>query len=383
MKSNYDIQEIFRDAVSGNYRNLVVIEGDYREPLLEFIHEYLKVERNPSTGYYFHPWAQGSKERLNWIRSVLTTVTDIDYSSSERYLGSTFDLSIIDAVDDFRPSYVARAVETVRGGGLIILYTNRLEEGKLYRATLTRDGKVNNLFEERFRRKLLSHRGILYWKDGELIVRPYSSSEVSKPKRSRKGKYPELAKLCKTDDQVKVLDEIDFLLEEGKKLLVVTAPRGRGKSASVGLALPLLISQSKYPLSIVVTSPTYWSGAEIMRFSEMSLKALHKRFRKVISRDGKILSLEVGENRIRWLPPDLARDQHGDILVVDEAAALGKEFADYVLRRWDKVALVTTVHGYEGSGKIFLKIFDSYDGEHDVQRLKLDFPVRYGKGDPV
>ncbi|BBL46245.1 tRNA(Met) cytidine acetyltransferase TmcA [Metallosphaera sedula] len=383
MKSNYDIQEIFRDAVSGNYRNLVVIEGDYREPLLEFIHEYLKVERNPSTGYYFHPWAQGSKERLNWIRSVLTTVTDIDYSSSERYLGSTFDLSIIDAVDDFRPSYAARAVETVRGGGLIILYTNRLEEGKLYRDTLTRDGKVNNLFEERFRHKLLSHRGILYWNDGELIVRPYSSSEVSKPKRSRKGKYPELAKLCKTDDQVKVLDEIDFLLEEGKKLLVVTAPRGRGKSASVGLALPLLISQSKYPLSIVVTSPTYWSGAEIMRFSEMSLKALHKRFRKVISRDGKILSLEIGESRIRWLPPELARDQHGDILVVDEAAALGKEFADYVLRRWDKVALVTTVHGYEGSGKIFLKIFDSYDGEHDVQRLKLDFPVRYGKGDPV
>ncbi|MCG3108915.1 tRNA(Met) cytidine acetyltransferase TmcA [Metallosphaera sp. J1] len=383
MKSDYDLQGIFRDAITGNYRNLVFIEGDYREPLLHFINEYLKVEKNPSVGYYFHPWIQGSKERLGWVKSLLTSVTDIDYSSSERFLGSTFDLSIIDAVDDFRPSYVARAIETVRGGGLIIIYTNNLEEGKLYKSTLARDGKVNNLFEERLRRKLLSHRGILYWREGKLVVRPYSSSEVSKPKRTRGGKYPRLAKLCRTDDQVKVLDEIDFLLEDGKKLLVVTAPRGRGKSASVGLALPLLISQSRYPLSITVTSPTYWSGAEVMRFSELSLKALGKKFRRVISRDGKVLSLETGESRIRWLPPDLAKDQHGDILVVDEAAALGREFTDYILRRWDKVALVTTVHGYEGSGKIFLKMFESYTGEHDIQRLKLDFPIRYSKGDPV
>ncbi|WP_252896609.1 GNAT family N-acetyltransferase [Metallosphaera hakonensis] len=151
----------------------------------------------------------------------------------------------------------------------------------------------------------------------------------------------------------------------------------------MGLSLPLLIELSRFPLTVVVTSPTYWSGAEIMKFSELSLNALGKRYRRVTSKDGKILSLEVGDSRIRWLPPELARDYHGDLIIVDEAASLGKEFIDYVLRRWDKVALVTTVHGYEGSGKIFLRFLDKYEGDHDIQRLKLDSPVRYSKGDPI
>jgi len=122
-----------------------------------------------------------------------------------------------------------------------------------------------------------------------------------------------------TDDQVKVVDEADLVLEEGRKLLAVTASRGRGKSASVGLALSALIGETKYPISVVVTSPSYWSGREVMRFSEVGLRALGRRYKKVESKEGKLMALEVGESRIRWLPPDLSRDADGDFIVVDEA----------------------------------------------------------------
>ncbi|MEM3946636.1 MAG: GNAT family N-acetyltransferase [Metallosphaera sp.] len=380
MRSN-ELVNLFLDSKKGYFRYLAFIEGPI-EYSLEVLREYLKVNNNPSTGYFFHPWIEGSKQRLKGFLNYLPQIVDIDYSSSQKYLGSTFDLVIIDAMDDFRPSYIARAIETVRGGGLALIYSDNIDKGKLYKSTITRDGKVSNLFENMFREEIKKHRGVIYYHN-DIYVKPFSSQEVSRPRRSRSGKHPEVAKLCVTDDQVKVLDEIDFILEEGKRLFIVTAPRGRGKSASVGLSLPVIISLSKYPLSIVVTSLNYWSGAEIMKFAEMALRAMKKRFRRNVSRDGKILSLEIGESWIRWLPPDLAKDYHGNIIVMDEAAALGKEFIDYVLRRWEKAVLVTTVHGYEGSGKIFLKVLEAYEKERNAQRLNLEFPIRYSKGDPV
>ncbi|QKR00059.1 tRNA(Met) cytidine acetyltransferase [Metallosphaera tengchongensis] len=378
-----NVHEMLEDGSRGYYRHLVVIEGEYKPFLFEIINEYLKVNKKPLVGYYFHPWIVGSKERLSIIKSKFNYVKDIDYSSSEMYLGETFDVALIDAVDDFRPSYIARAVETVRGGGIAVIFSDDIEHEKLYKSTIVRDGKSFNFFEERFRRKLEDHRGIVYYHNGDVTLRPFSSSETSRPKRTKDGRFPILSRLCATDDQVKVLDEVDFLLEEGKKLLAVTAARGRGKSASVGLSLSLLLSLSKYPVVIAVTSPTYWSGKEIMSFAEAGLRQLKKKFRAVRSKDGKLMALEAGESRIRWLPPELARDSHGDIIVIDEAAALGKEYLDYVLRRWNKVVIVSTIQGYEGSGKIFLKFLEQFQGKHDLQRLRLDSPIRYAKGDPV
>jgi len=113
------------------------------------------------------------------------------------------------------------------------------------------------------------------------------------------------------------------------------------------------------------------------------LRALGRRYKKVESKEGKLMALEVGESRIRWLPPDLSIDADGDFIVVDEAAALGIETLDYLLRKWKKGILVTTVHGYEGSSKAFLKYLSSLEERFDVQRIRLDQPVRYSKGDPL
>jgi Predicted P-loop ATPase fused to an acetyltransferase len=384
MKSSDEVRSALEKGLKGFFRNLVFIEGNqFQRAVADVVKLYLDLNPRAEAAYYFHPWAPGSKGRLRNLTSVMNSVIDIDYSSSERFLGQSFDLVLIDALDDFRPSYIMRAAETARGGGVVIIFTDNLQTMKLYKSTLVREGRVGDLFERRFIEKLKVHRGIIIVKDDQVTVRSYSPSETSRPRRTRMGKHPKVSEKCLTDDQVKVVDEADLVLEEGRKLLAVTASRGRGKSASVGLALSALIGETKYPISVVVTSPSYWSGREVMRFSEVGLRALGRRYKKVESKEGKLMALEVGESRIRWLPPDLSRDADGDFIVVDEAAALGIETLDYLLRKWKKGILVTTVHGYEGSSKAFLKYLSSLEERFDVQRIRLDQPVRYSKGDPL
>ncbi|TRM80982.1 tRNA(Met) cytidine acetyltransferase, partial [Sulfolobus sp. F3] len=183
-------------------------------------------------------------------------------------------------------------------------------------------------------------------------------------------------------DQNKVLEESLFILESGKRTLVVTAPRGRGKSASVGLFLSYLVNKEIFS-NIVVTSPTYFSSQEIFNFLMKGLSVLRAKFSLGESRDGKIMRVRRGETRVKWLPPDLAEDEEGDLIVVDEAAAIGMENLDYIIRKYDKVILVTTIHGYEGSGKAFLKFVDKLKKGLLVKHVKLEYPIRYAKGDPV
>jgi len=64
----------------------------------------------------------------------------------------------------------------------------------------------------------------------------------------------QLHELCLSSDQNKVLEESLFITSPGKRVLVVTAARGRGKSASIGLFLSYLMTEEKFG-NILVTFP--------------------------------------------------------------------------------------------------------------------------------
>ncbi|AOL16004.1 tRNA(Met) cytidine acetyltransferase [Sulfolobus sp. A20] len=373
----------FLDAKKGYYRHLAFVQSpSYLDLSLSLVKDYLRVNKNPTVIYAFHPWAD--KERLESFRQILPNIVDIDYSNSDKYLGLTGDLVILDAVSDFRPNYISRFIDMARGGGLVIIYSDNILKNKLYRNSLSRDGIVNDLFERRFLQKALSHRGIIVF-DDKINFIPYSSAETHKPfkKIPQRPNIPiQLHEVCMSADQNKVLEESLFILESGKRTLVVTAPRGRGKSASVGLFLSYLVNKEIFS-NIVVTSPTYFSSQEIFNFLMKGLSVLRAKFSLGESRDGKIMRVRRGETRVKWLPPDLAEDEEGDLIVVDEAAAIGMENLDYIIRKYDKVILVTTIHGYEGSGKAFLKFVDKLKKGLLVKHVKLEYPIRYAKGDPV
>ncbi|MFP3189027.1 MAG: tRNA(Met) cytidine acetyltransferase TmcA domain-containing protein, partial [Sulfolobaceae archaeon] len=359
------LKESIEDSRERYYRNLVYIEDaeKYLDLVKEVLLLYLSINPEAQVAYAFHPWVKGAKDRMKEMRSLCKNFVDIDYSASERYLGATFDVVILDLVDNFEPNYTGRLVDLVRGGGIIILYTNSLTEGKLFRNSLIKNGKVRDVYEKRFKRKLEEHEGIFTIVNSVYNAKPFKGKIGDKPRPLIPPNpiMPEaLHSLCLSPDQNKVLDSFVNLRGSNRRVLVITASRGRGKSAVTGLGLAgylyrIAERERGKKLKIVITAPSISSTSQTMEFLKKGLEVLGIKHREKRSNLGFLNSIEGEFFRVFFEAPEAILETEGDILVVDEAAAVGVGIIDSALKIWRKVVLVTTVHGYEGSGKAFLR----------------------------
>lgn len=180
-----------------------------------------------------------------------------------------------------------------------------------------------------------------------------------------------------TDDQAEAIEAI-VRTGQGRRRrpLVITADRGRGKSAALGMAAVRLLREGRR--HIVVVSPRKENVVALFR---------HATELAGVNYDGQTeLQLDSG-GTLRWLPIDdlLARRPEAELVMVDEAAALPAPLLKQVLLGWPRVVFASTVHGYEGSGRGFKLRFRSVlDRETPHwQSLTLKQPVRWSPGDPL
>jgi tRNA(Met) cytidine acetyltransferase len=389
------LKESIEDSRERYYRNLVYIEDaeKYLDLVKEVLLLYLSINPEAQVAYAFHPWVKGAKDRMKEMRSLCKNFVDIDYSASERYLGATFDVVILDLVDNFEPNYIGRLVDLVRGGGIIILYTNSLTEGKLFRNSLIKNGKVRDVYEKRFKRKLEEHEGIFTIVNSVYNAKPFKGKIGDKPRPLIPPNpiMPEaLHSLCLSPDQNKVLDSFVNLRGSNRRVLVITASRGRGKSAVTGLGLAgylyrIAERERGKKLKIVITAPSISSTSQTMEFLKKGLEVLGIKHREKRSNLGFLNSIEGEFFRVFFEAPEAILETEGDILVVDEAAAVGVGIIDSALKIWRKVVLVTTVHGYEGSGKAFLRYLTRVlkQRKSTVYWQEMRRPLRYSEGDPI
>lgn len=133
---------------------------------------------------------------------------------------------------------------------------------------------------------------------------------------------------------------------------VITAPRGRGKSALAGMLLKNL------PGKALVTAPT-----------------------KVAT---DVLALHAGE-KFNFIAPDAllnrSETQNAQWLIIDEAAALPAPQLRELIARFPRTLLTTTVQGYEGTGRGFLLKFCA--GIDSLSRYSLSVPIRWAQHDPL
>ncbi|BCU69389.1 tRNA(Met) cytidine acetyltransferase TmcA [Stygiolobus caldivivus] len=389
------LREGIEDGRERYYRNLVYIEdaNNYVSLAKEVLTLYLTLNPEAQVAYAFHPWVKGSKDRMKELRTICKNFIDIDYSSSERYLGATFDVVILDLVDNFEPNYVGRLVDLARGGGLIILYTNSLAEGKVFRSSLIKAGKIRDIYERRFIRKLNEHEGIFTIINSVYNAKPFKGKlgERPRPVVPNNPIMPEpLHNLCMSPDQNRVLDSFINLRGANRRVLVITASRGRGKSAITGLGLAgylykLSTRERGKKLKIVITAPSISSTSQTMEFLKRGLEVLGIRHKEKRSNLGFINSIEGDFFKVFFEAPEAVLETEGDMLVIDEAAAVGIGIIDSALKIWRKVVLVTTVHGYEGSGKAFLRYLNRVLKlrKASVYWQEMRRPLRYSEGDPI
>jgi tRNA(Met) cytidine acetyltransferase len=140
--------------------------------------------------------------------------------------------------------------------------------------------------------------------------------------------------------------------------IVLTADRGRGKSAALGMAASQLMDAGK---RVLLTAP-----------SRATVETVFKH---------------AATNPPQFFAPDdlLQTLPQGDVLLVDEAAAIPVPLLLKMLEHYPRCVFSTTLHGYEGSGRGFALRFQKALGERvpGWQSLRLHQPIRWAENDPL
>lgn len=410
---------IERSIVSRHRRLLVVTGSDpvkigatVARALLFYERVYRRVKGKEELPllYVFHDEFKDAKIRKEIVKRTLKSranmITHIiaRYEESDRFLGTTFKLLVMDLVNDLKPNDVGRLVGIVEGGGLIVFMVPPWIEWDrwmtIFKQNLLVPGyrEPRHIFIKRFKRKLIEHDGIyIYDVDDEEVIKAddypmkrYSREEIKIP---RETLFPrELYELALTQDQVNVIKTIELLLERNskkrKKAIVITSDRGRGKSGAVGIAsigLAVGLAKERRRVRIVVTAPNLSNVQSFFTLASRAAEKLKLKTR-IVKRGDNILELHGEGFSIEYWEPIHVPKLKADIVVVDEAAGMHVPLLHRIWRSHRRMIFATTIHGYEGAGRGFSVRFLpalKKDPGTEVIEVEMHEPIRYAPDDPI
>ena len=324
-------------------------------------------------------WAKQLKSGLyvGWDETP-TGLEFLEMSNTDRILGRTIDNLLLDLRGSFNANDLGKLIPAVRGGGIIIMLTPKFEDWVF--AKLSQHKRLiippykladaRSLFIPRLVKKLYEHEGIWIHRKGRWEKESVEPDDMPKPPRFTPPAHPILG-MAKTSEQLEAVQKIAKL--SGSRL-VLTADRGRGKTAALGLAVAAMRHEDRKP-DIIVTSPARESLATFFEFLEKGLRKLKVPY------SYKTPDLLIGKRiKVQYLPPKTAVGRKCDMLIVDEAAGIPLP----VLRKLSATlpsVFSTTVHGYEGAGRTFALRF--VECLENFSKFTMVEPVRYGLGDPI
>ncbi|KAL5519901.1 hypothetical protein ACEPAG_1561 [Sanghuangporus baumii] len=468
---------LINNNVKKNHRSFIVLVGDKgRDQIvnLNFLLSQARVSARPSVlwcykkdlGFTSHRKKREAKIKREVKRGIreaneqnpfeiFVTVTDIRYTyykESHKILGNTYGMCVLQDFEAITPNLLARTIETVEGGGLVVLllktmtslrqlYTMTMDVHARYR-TLSHDSVVAR-FNERFILSLGVCEDCLVL-DDELNVLPISrGKDITPYDDTQKGKNKadteltelrasladtkpigELVKLARTLDQAKaILTFADAISEKTlSSTVTLTAARGRGKSAALGLAISAALAHGYS--NIFVTSPSpenlkilfqfIFKGMDVLGYEEHLdydiVQSTNPEFNKAIVR---VNIFRDHRQTIQYIQP---QDAHvlgqAELVIIDEAAAIPLPLVRNLLGPY-LVFMASTINGYEGTGRsLSLKLIQQLREStrpsatsttedtgsasrskkpatsaplkaRTLREIKLETPIRYSAGDKI
>ncbi|MCG6659730.1 tRNA(Met) cytidine acetyltransferase [Halomonas campisalis] len=325
-------------------------------------------------------WQAGGWRRPCWVSAVPPTALEAECwlppSRARTRLGGEQDLLVVDAVSgeaDFDPDAFGALGGTLRAGGLLLLLTPSPwgAPGDLDGGSGEHPG---SRYLSRLARRLSAAGNVARWGPREgawLPTLPDASPRASEP-----GADP----ACLTDDQAAAVAGLVRLRR--RRPLVLTADRGRGKTAALGIACARLLAAGERHIRVTAPRPA-------------AVAALFERLERLCPEGGLRGNafIDAGGGRVEFCAPDelatLAERGEaggpGALLLVDEAAAIPATLLGQWLTAFPRIAFATTVHGYEGSGRGFaLRFRDRLMRQTpDWREMHLAAPIRWAAGDPL
>ncbi|MBL1274404.1 MAG: tRNA(Met) cytidine acetyltransferase [Oceanospirillales bacterium] len=300
-----------------------------------------------------------------------TRLINIEPAKARQWLGRETPLIVWDGWRGNPPDAFAALSGTLTAGGLLFWMMPSLEEwGHFadpdYARTGLDHGQVHP-FAERMASILAADSSVIR-------VRPGSPEALTLPELP--SPTTEFRVATTPDQQNLIRKLVAFGLGRRRRPLVVTADRGRGKSAALGMAAARLLQQGRR--QILVTAPSRENVSALFTHALESLgdEVLKTGNDRIETASGALL---------RFLPVrDLLREKpEAEVVLVDEAAAIPVALLKRVLLGWPRVAFASTVHGYEGAGRGFAirfrQILDQAAPQWQAQTLSQ--PVRWAEGD--
>ncbi|KAH8380803.1 hypothetical protein KR009_006477 [Drosophila setifemur] len=356
---------------------------------------------------------------------VATTIHGRYYSETHAVLGRTYGVCVLQDFEALTPNLLARTVETVEGGGLIILllktlqslkqlYTMSMDVHKRFRTEAHQT--VTCRFNERLILSLADCRRCLVVND-DLTVLPLSSKTINvEPvnpagagRSPNEGSLKELKEsllnvqpagalvnLCKTYDQANAVAQfIEALVDKQlKPPMTLTAARGRGKSAALGLSIAAAVAfgyvnvyvTSPHPENLITLFEFVLKGFDALEYQEHAdytiIRSTNAEYKKAIIR---INITRNSRQTIQYIAPS---DTHllnaADLLLIDEAAAIPLPLVKKMIGPY-LVFMASTINGYEGTGRsLSLKLISQLQKENNARPpLKLDESIRYQENDDI
>ncbi|MCX8165833.1 MAG: tRNA(Met) cytidine acetyltransferase TmcA [Acidilobaceae archaeon] len=411
------LSEQIKKAVKNRYRILLVLSGSDPAKLgaataraLLFYERVVKKARRGDIRllYVHHSEFEDAKLRRDVVKRALKEeglqATFTVFEESEKYLGTTFQALVLDLVNDLKPNDVGRLVGVVEGGGIIVFQVPSWRSWPtamtIFKSNLLVPGyeQPRHIFISWFQRKLLEHENVFVFdldEEKQIYSKPY---EEVPPERDKvflppNPSFPrEIYELALTNDQVKVVSAMEWFYERPpkgkKKVLVITADRGRGKSCAVGIGLVGLAKQLgevKHRVRILVTAPDAGNVQSLMELAVKAAEALGLEPRP-IKKEGKIIEIQGKKFSIEYWEPYKITELGGDIVAVDEASGIHVPLLHKILKGHDRVIFAATVHGYEGAGRGFsVRFLSALSKSEEVmlKTLEMEEPIRYARGDPI
>lgn len=318
--------------------------------------------------------------RALWLSDRPTPGEVMALRAAPQLLGQEYDCLVYDAHSGFDPDGFGAATGALRGGGILVLLTPPLTAWPSYADPQAeriavypyRPNEVGKAFVARLGRVLQAAPGCWVVEQGRTSTRrPQASPSAAIPNASG-GSLEQAA----TGDQQAAIDAIIKTARgRARRPLVISADRGRGKSAALGLAAAQLLADDTGVILVTAprraaVEPLFRHAAAALPDAELNGSTLHRRGRE-----------------IRFLPPDtLVQTQPpADLLLVDEAAGVPVPLLTEALTRYPRVVFATTVHGYEGTGRGFEVRFRATMDRltPNWRAVTLDQPIRWARGDPL
>lgn len=347
--------------------------------------------------------AKGEGKPIDPVDAFVTQkdVRHVLYKETEKILGNTYGMCVLQDFEAVTPNILARTIETVEGGGVIVLLlssvtsleqlsTLTMDAHSRYRTEAFNDVKAR--FNERFAQSLKSCETCMVV-DDELNVLQSSEPIMIDQAGETAIEGPALVRLAKTADQAKALTGfMEAIVKKTNQTVTLTAGRGRGKSAALGLSIAAAVA-SGYS-NIFITSPSPENLKTLFQFIVKGLNTLEyteKEYDQVRS-NGSVVRINITKGirqTIQYISPNVPVQGQAELVVIDEAAAIPLPLVKNLLGPY-LVFMASTINGYEGTGRsLSLKLIkDLRDQKKSKERrtlkeITLDEPIRYSAGDLV